>query len=73
MNSLWSLDWAEIERLVVKRCGGRCERCGASLSGYWETTHRHYNYLFRNAEHFESLLGLCPRCYEEDARHRPRR
>lgn len=68
MNSqcqkLQSLDWAEIRKLVLDRCGGKCEGCGEPLNHYWETQHQHYNYLFRNAEHLDLLLGVCPRCFE---------
>lgn len=67
LRYLASEAWQRKRAAVLRRCKGRCERCGQKP--LWiETHHLTYKRLYR--ERLSDLLGLCHNCHQLEDRLR---
>lgn len=54
--------WTTLRRMVLLRCGGRCERCGRALGEYWECHHRKLRSQ-GGPDDVRNLIALHPDCH----------
>ncbi len=58
---LKSDEWRRLRLMVLRRAGGRCERCGKN-NGEWNV--HHLTYDRRGNELLSDLVLLCKRCHD---------
>jgi len=62
-----SAQWRNIRAIIIKRCGGKCERCGV-VSSKLECHHKTYERFKR--ERMTDLEALCVPCHEKADKER---
>lgn len=54
---------ADLRPILLRRCGGRCERCGHVTGNFFEAHHRQFRSRGGRDE-IVNLVALCKRCHD---------